>query len=86
MSTQLSSEELDGYRVVLRSCREAAVATADGAIQAIMAQNRQVLARVDAAIAEVEPKAGESASDHRRRIEIATATLYPDNETRIGGD
>lgn len=84
MSAPLSCQELGAYRDALERCRGAAVAAADRAVREIMAKNAAVLARIDAAFAELEPRPGEPACEHWRRIEAAFAQLDSDTTTFEG--
>jgi hypothetical protein len=72
-SERMSLAELDAYQAMLIRCRETVVAASDKAIRDMMVQNAVAVARIDAAIAELQPCPGESASDHRRRIVVALA-------------
>lgn len=68
-------EDLERYRAELERCRAAAVESAEMAIAAIMGHNGLVLSQIDAALAELAPRQGESAFEHRRRVEAAIAEL-----------
>lgn len=81
---QVSSEELQRYRAELTRLRVLAIESADQAIKAVMVHNGTVLRRIDAAMAELEPRPGESEFEHRRRIEVAIMQLHSD-ETDFEG-
>lgn len=80
----LSSEEREGYRERLSALREVTITTAEEALRKLMDYNAGVLARIDAAIAALEPRQRESAEAHRARISAATAEL--DRDSFLGGE
>jgi hypothetical protein len=72
-SEQMSLAELDTYRAMLVRCRETVVAASEKAIREMMAQNAVAVARIGGGLAALEPRPGETASEHRRRIVVALA-------------
>ncbi|MDC8980681.1 hypothetical protein PR370_01035 [Mycobacterium marinum] len=73
--TGLTSGELALYRSVLHRCRESAVDASEEAVKAVMTRNSAVLGVIDAAVAALDPRPGESAAEHRRRIDAAVERL-----------
>jgi hypothetical protein len=72
---QVSPEELARYRERIEDLRGVSVDASEKAIREIMSRNSAAQVRIDAALAALASRHGESASEHLHRIKFAVGLI-----------